>query len=38
MAPPRRASLLGEHTTEILSGELKYPAADLASLATMGVV
>jgi crotonobetainyl-CoA:carnitine CoA-transferase CaiB-like acyl-CoA transferase len=35
--PPRRAPLLGEHTTEILSGELEYPAADLAMLATMGV-
>jgi crotonobetainyl-CoA:carnitine CoA-transferase CaiB-like acyl-CoA transferase len=36
--PPRRAPLLGEHTTEILSGELKFPAADLATLATMGVI
>jgi CoA:oxalate CoA-transferase len=36
--PPRRAPLLGEHTTEILSGELNYPAADLATLATMGVI
>jgi crotonobetainyl-CoA:carnitine CoA-transferase CaiB-like acyl-CoA transferase len=36
--PPRRAPLLGEHTAEILTGELKYPAAELATLAEMGVV
>jgi crotonobetainyl-CoA:carnitine CoA-transferase CaiB-like acyl-CoA transferase len=36
--PPRRAPLLGEHTTEILSGELKCPAVDLVTLATMGVI
>ena len=36
--PPRRAPLLGEHTAEILTGELMYPAADLATLAEMGVV
>ena len=35
---PRRAPLLGEHTAEILTGELKYPAADLATLAEMGVI
>jgi crotonobetainyl-CoA:carnitine CoA-transferase CaiB-like acyl-CoA transferase len=34
----RRAPLLGEHTVEILTGELKYPAADLATLAEMGVI
>jgi crotonobetainyl-CoA:carnitine CoA-transferase CaiB-like acyl-CoA transferase len=35
---PRRAPLLGEHTVEILTGELKYPAADIATLAEMGVI
>jgi crotonobetainyl-CoA:carnitine CoA-transferase CaiB-like acyl-CoA transferase len=35
---PRRAPLLGEHTAEILTGELKYPAADLATLAEIGVI
>jgi crotonobetainyl-CoA:carnitine CoA-transferase CaiB-like acyl-CoA transferase len=35
---PRRAPLLSEHTTEILVGELGYPAADLATLAEMGVI
>ena len=35
---PRRAPLLGEHTAEILTGELKYPAADLVTLAEMGVI
>ena len=35
---PRRAPLLGEHTAEILIGELGYPAADLATLAEMGVI
>ncbi|HVB79206.1 MAG TPA: CoA transferase [Candidatus Binataceae bacterium] len=34
----RRAPLLGEHTVEILTGELGYPAADLAILAEMGVI
>jgi crotonobetainyl-CoA:carnitine CoA-transferase CaiB-like acyl-CoA transferase len=34
----RRAPLLGEHTAEILTGELKYSAADLATLAEMGVI
>jgi len=34
----RRAPLLGEHTAEILAGELGYPAADLATLAEMGVI
>jgi crotonobetainyl-CoA:carnitine CoA-transferase CaiB-like acyl-CoA transferase len=34
----RRAPLLGEHTAEILTDELKYPAADLATLAGMGVI
>ncbi len=36
--PPRRAPLLGEHTKEILTGELGYPAAELATLAEMGVI
>jgi crotonobetainyl-CoA:carnitine CoA-transferase CaiB-like acyl-CoA transferase len=36
--PPRRAPLLGEHTAEILTGELEYPAAELATLAEMGVI
>ena len=36
--PPRRAPLLGEHTAEILTGELKYPAAELVTLAEMGVI
>ena len=36
--PPRRAPLLGEHTAEILAGELEYPAAELATLAEMGVI
>ncbi len=35
---PRRAPLLGEHTAEILTGELKYPVADLVILAEMGVI
>src|SRR5579863_267382 len=35
---PRRAPLLGEHTVEILNGELKYSAADIATLAEMGVI
>ncbi|HVA41687.1 MAG TPA: CoA transferase, partial [Candidatus Binataceae bacterium] len=35
---PRRAPLLGEHTAEILTGELGYPAADLATLAELGVI
>ena len=34
----RRAPLLGEHTAEILTGELKYSAADLATLAEIGVI
>jgi crotonobetainyl-CoA:carnitine CoA-transferase CaiB-like acyl-CoA transferase len=36
--PPRRAPLLGEHTAEILTGELGYPAAELATLAELGVI
>jgi len=36
--PPRRAPLLGEHTAEILTGELGYAAAELATLAEMGVI
>jgi crotonobetainyl-CoA:carnitine CoA-transferase CaiB-like acyl-CoA transferase len=36
--PPRRAPLLGEHTAEILTGELGYSAADLTTLAEMGVI
>jgi crotonobetainyl-CoA:carnitine CoA-transferase CaiB-like acyl-CoA transferase len=36
--PSRRAPLLGEHTAEILSGELGYSAADLMKLAEMGVI
>lgn len=36
--PPRRAPLLGEHTAEILIGELGYPSAELATLAEMGVI
>jgi crotonobetainyl-CoA:carnitine CoA-transferase CaiB-like acyl-CoA transferase len=36
--PPRRAALLGEHTAEILTGELGYPAAELATLAELGVI
>jgi crotonobetainyl-CoA:carnitine CoA-transferase CaiB-like acyl-CoA transferase len=36
--PPRRAPLLGEHTAEILTGELNYAAAELAALAEMGVI
>jgi len=36
--PPRRAPLLGEHTAEILTGELEYPAAQLTTLAEMGVI
>ncbi len=35
---PRRAPLLGEHTAEILTGELGYPAVELATLAEMGVI
>jgi crotonobetainyl-CoA:carnitine CoA-transferase CaiB-like acyl-CoA transferase len=35
---PRRAPLLGEHTAEILTGEPGYSAADLATLAEMGVI
>jgi crotonobetainyl-CoA:carnitine CoA-transferase CaiB-like acyl-CoA transferase len=35
---PRRAPLLGEHTAEILTGELGYPTANLAMLAEMGVI
>ncbi len=35
---PRRAPLLGEHTAQILSGELGYSPADLASLGEMGVI
>ena len=35
---PRRAPLFGEHTAEIMTGELGYPAADLATLAEMGVI
>jgi crotonobetainyl-CoA:carnitine CoA-transferase CaiB-like acyl-CoA transferase len=34
----RRAPLLGEHTAEILTSELKYPVADLVILAEMGVI
>ncbi len=36
--PPRRAPLLGEHTVEILTGELKFSAAELATLAEIGVI
>ena len=35
---PRRAPLLGEHTAEILKGELGYSPADLTSLGAMGVI
>jgi crotonobetainyl-CoA:carnitine CoA-transferase CaiB-like acyl-CoA transferase len=35
---PRRAPLLGEHTAEIVTGELGYPTAELATLAEMGVI
>ncbi len=35
---PRRAPLLGEHTSEILIDELGYAAADLATLAELGVI
>jgi len=35
---PRRAPLLGEHTEQILTGELKHAAAELATLAEMGVI
>jgi crotonobetainyl-CoA:carnitine CoA-transferase CaiB-like acyl-CoA transferase len=36
--PPRRAPLLGEHTKEILTGEIGCSDADLAALAGMGVI
>lgn len=36
--PARRAPMLGEHTAEILTGELEYPAAELVTLAAMGVI
>jgi crotonobetainyl-CoA:carnitine CoA-transferase CaiB-like acyl-CoA transferase len=36
--PPRRAPLLGEHTAEILTGELGYSATDLTTLAEIGVI
>ncbi len=35
---PRRAPLLGEHTAEILEGELGCSPADLTSLGAMGVI